>query len=752
MSEAPPLQSASPELEGIYHRLNHAGGFAEIFPALEKEMLAFLQAERITVYQKGRHDREIVSRYLSEDGGLKDIRLPLATTSIAGYVALSQKGLRIDDVYEGEKLAVIHPNLHFDKRFDRQSGYRTCSMIVTPIKSGAILLGVLQVINRVGGGAFSAEDLRHAEELALVIGQKFRNEFNITRGPYDLLVQKGLLQETQLEEMKERSTRTKVALEQLIIHELRISPEEVGASLEQYFQAPFMRYDPALNPPQVLLKTLNVAYLTKQLWVPVAGDFEKAVILIDNPSDAGRIMEIQRILNAKSYEFRVGLREDILRYLKGGGGGSGDVGNINDLVGEMEGESLEATAVVDEESGMDEKAPLIIKLVNQMIVEAHKIGASDIHIEPSKGTAPAVVRMRIDGQCRAVLQIPASHIKAVVARIKIMSRLDIAERRRPQDGKCVIKIGNNTVELRVATLPTVNGESAVMRVLASGGALPFDKLNLSPRNAEVCKELVAHPHGIFLVVGPTGSGKTTTLHAVLGYLNTPDRKIWTAEDPVEITQPGMCQVQVDKKIGFDFAAALRAFLRADPDIILIGEMRDHETAHSGIEASLTGHLVFSTLHTNSAPETITRLLDLGLDPMNFADALLGVLAQRLVRTLCGECKEFYQPDQEEFDRLVNYYGPVYFSELGFTREESKLARPKGCAKCGNSGYKGRTGLHELLGASEAMRKLVARKAPVNEMRAQAMQEGMRTILQDGVMKIFKGQTDIAQLMKVAAEK
>ncbi len=332
-----------------------------------------------------------------------------------------------------------------------------------------------------------------------------------------------------------------------------------------------------------------------------------------------------------------------------------------------------------------------------------------------------------------------------------MARMDIAERRKPQDGKIVVKVKGLPLELRVATIPTIFGESAVLRVLASGGGLTFDKLNLSENNYKNLDKLVTNPQGILLVVGPTGSGKTTTLHAVIGRINTPERKIWTAEDPVEITQKGLQQVQIDHKIGFDFATALRSFLRADPDVILIGEMRDKETAHSGIEASLTGHLVFSTLHTNSASETIIRLLDLGMDPLNFADALLGVLAQRLVRTLCENCKQHYKPNDEEWQRFIRLYGEEYFDELEVKREETVLYEAGGCGKCEKTGYKGRTGIHELLVASNDIKKLIATKGTAETIRNTAMAEGMRTLVQDGVVKVLRGQMDLSQLFRVTAD-
>ncbi len=272
--------------------------------------------------------------------------------------------------------------------------------------------------------------------------------------------------------------------------------------------------------------------------------------------------------------------------------------------------------------------------------------ASDIHIEPNVGKKNVEVRYRVDGDCAIYQTLPYSYRAAVISRIKIMSNLDITVRRIPQDGKIKFKRPHgDEIELRVATIPTQGGvEDVVMRILAKGETMPIEAMGLSERNFNEMLKILAKPYGMILVVGPTGSGKTTTLHAALHHINKPDRKIWTAEDPVEITQYGLRQVQVQPKIGFDFAAAMRAFLRADPDVIMVGEMRDFETAKTGVEASLTGHLVFSTLHTNSAPETITRLLDMGIDPLNFADALLGILAQRLVRTLCKDCKEALSSD------------------------------------------------------------------------------------------------------------
>jgi type II secretory ATPase GspE/PulE/Tfp pilus assembly ATPase PilB-like protein len=395
---------------------------------------------------------------------------------------------------------------------------------------------------------------------------------------------------------------------------------------------------------------------------------------------------------------------------------------------------------------------MVVKLVNKIILDAHARGASDIHIEPFPGKDNTQVRTRIDGDCVVYQTIPFSYRNAVVSRIKIMSDLDIAERRKPQDGKIKFKNSDGQdIELRVATLPTQGGvEDVVMRLLDAGEPLPLDKIGFSKSNYENFTHAISSPYGLVFVCGPTGSGKTTTLHSALKYLNKPETKIWTAEDPVEITQKGLRQVQVKPKIGFDFAAAMRSFLRADPDVIMVGEMRDRETTSIGIQASLTGHLVLSTLHTNSAPESITRLLDMGMDPFNFSDAILCILAQRLARTLCQDCKQPYHPSPEAHATLVREYGPSLFDEnvnIQYT-EDLMLNRPAGCRNCNNKGYRGRMALHELLMGTDEIKLLVQNRAKVDMIRTQAVKDGMTTLRQDGIEKIFAGPLDLQQVRKV----
>jgi type II secretory ATPase GspE/PulE/Tfp pilus assembly ATPase PilB-like protein len=448
-------------------------------------------------------------------------------------------------------------------------------------------------------------------------------------------------------------------------------------------------------------------------------------------------------------------------------GAVADTTSIDQMLADMGGplgddendESLESAAADNE----------LVKFVNKVIVDAYQQKASDIHIEPMPGKLKTGIRFRIDGTLVPYIEVPAHFRQAMVTRLKIMCDLDISERRKPQDGKIKFKkYGPLDIELRVATIPSAGGvEDVVMRILASGEPIPLEKLGLTPHNRENLEKTVSKPYGLFYVCGPTGSGKTTTLHSILKFLNTPETKIWTAEDPVEITQKGLRQVQINKKAGIDFALVMRAFLRADPDIIMVGESRDKETVSMGVEASLTGHLVFSTLHTNSAPESITRLLDMGMDPFNFADALLGILAQRLAKKLC-DCKQPYTPGTSEVNGFISEYAeelrntPAWKKD--FSGEAQKLYeewvvnygedgklrfyKPAGCEKCNNSGYKGRLGLHELLIADERVKKLVQERARVAEIFAAAVEGGMRTLKMDGMEKIMMGMTDLKQVRQV----
>lgn len=728
------------ELEQIKQLLVTHQTLMDAYQKLEPLVLALFSAERMSIFQRRRQHQDLVARFKTGNE-TKEIKVPISAQSIAGYVALSQQPLLINDAYDAAALTQVHPRLRFDSKFDKASNFKTDNIICVPILNAGVLMGVMQLINV--KGELHDESLQLAQRLANILGNKFRYELGGTSKPFQYLVHRQLIEEDKLDQLRE-SSRELRQLVQRLISEYRIAEDELGHALSVHYQVPFMGYQPDKYHLFQGNSKLNLSYLKRNFVAVIADAAENPIVLMAEPNNAALLMEIESALGIDSYDICVGLPNLILQYLgeaAGGGAAPGDMDEILDEIGTSHEEQ--------EEHGdeLTDDAPAVVRLVSRILHDAKKTNASDIHIDAEKN-APTRVRMRIDGVCRDVTQIPASHHNAVIARIKIMSNLNIAEKRVPQDGKLAFRMSGQLVEVRVATIPTVAGEGVVMRILASGGAMPMEKLNLSPNNTQMLKEMIKKPHGILLVVGPTGSGKTTTLHAVLGDLNTPEKKIWTAEDPVEITQPGLQQVQVSPKIGFTFAAALRAFLRADPDIILIGEMRDKETAHAGIEASLTGHLVLSTLHTNSAPETITRLLDLGLDPVNFSDACVGILAQRLIRTLCGKCKEEYEATEADLGFIKRQYSEELIDELKLP-SPLKLFRAKGCDACGNTGYKGRTGVHELLTMTPELRALVYKESSVSLMKEQSMRDGMRTLTQDGIYKVIKGDTDIAQVQIIS---
>jgi type II secretory ATPase GspE/PulE/Tfp pilus assembly ATPase PilB-like protein len=433
----------------------------------------------------------------------------------------------------------------------------------------------------------------------------------------------------------------------------------------------------------------------------------------------------------------------------------------NKLIESLERDSSER-ASRDDEPHIEQSDNSLVRLINTMIIEAHAQGVSDIHIETYPGRERLKIRFRRDGVLQPYLELPHTYRNAMIARIKIMCDLDISERRKPQDGKINFArfSPQHRLELRVATVPTNSGlEDVVMRILASSRPIPLDRLGLTPANQAALTAAVQRPYGMVLCVGPTGSGKTTTLHSALSHINTADRKIWTAEDPIEITQSGLRQVQVNPKIDWTFAKALRAFLRADPDVIMVGEIRDQETAEIAIEASLTGHLVLTTLHTNSAPETITRLLDMGMDPFNFADSLLAVMAQRLVRRSCPSCQTAEPLTDAELGELLDDYLHVFPADTRPDRaaltadwvnhygREGRLMKFKspGCPACGNSGFKGRAGIHELLTVSRNLRRMIQTGSRAEEIHHAALAEGMRSLRQDGIIKVLQGVTTIAEV-------
>jgi type II secretory ATPase GspE/PulE/Tfp pilus assembly ATPase PilB-like protein len=765
-------------LQAVTNKIHSTTIVDEIMLEVSADICTLFNADRLTIYSVGEDKQTIVSKVKTGLNSFKDLKLPIAEHSIAGYVALVKKMVNVKDVYDDVELKSVNPNLRFLQEVDKRTGYRTKQMMVAPIvdAQNQELVGVIQLINNKAGLPFGSQTEEGVAELAqtLAIALRQRQKTQLVKTKYDFLIADAVLSPGEFELASRQARKKALDIEQVLIEEFQVKIPAIGQALAKFFGVPYEAFKQDRIKPMDLLKNLKREYVEANQWLPIDDTKEGLIVLCLDPERIRSSRIASNVFPKSRIVYKVTTQKEFKDTVNQFYGAEAvDTGDIGDLLSELsdDGESIEAGATDEVSAAADNE---LVKLVNKIVVDAYNQGASDIHIEPYPGKSKTEVRLRKDGSLVPYIEVPASYRAAIVARIKIMCDLDISEKRKPQDGKIKFKkFGPLDIELRVATIPTQGGvEDIVMRILAAGEPIPLDKLGLTKLTEENLKKTVEKPYGLFFVCGPTGSGKTTTLHSVLKHLNTPDTKIWTAEDPVEITQKGLRQVQVNKKAGLDFAAVMRAFLRADPDIIMVGEMRDKETTGTGIEASLTGHLVFATLHTNSAPESIIRLLDMGMDPFNFSDALLGILAQRLARRLCANCKEAYTPEPAEVKSLLNEYCEELMNTSTFKKDpkagvenvykdwlrlygnnkgQLTLYRPpetKTCEKCGGGGFKGRLGLHELLVATDALKKLIQEHARVAEIVAVALEEGMHTLKQDGIEKVLMGITHIKEVRAV----
>jgi len=740
------------KLQEIGNRIHAASNLDEILVDLKDEIIALFEAERITIYAIDPRKRELFSRHKSGHE-IAEIRIPISPDSIAGFSAYRQKLICIKNVYDDQELSCIDPCLRFDRTWDQKTGYVTRHVLACPITHLRYLLGVIQLINRSSGGFFTAKDEQSIQEIGRILGIAFFNQKRISslrHAKFDYLIENGVLTREELKKAILDARAGNEPVELLLHHQLKIPRQTIGRSLSQFFNVPFVEYDPLTPVPDQLLCRVKVPFMRRNVWVPLRNEAGRIVIAIDNPGDLQKTKEIESIFKKDGrIHYCVALQDDIFRYIDLFTHAEKPAAGIEDILSRLQAESSQD---VETEPVLGEEDSAVVQLVNKIILDAMERKASDIHIEPYPGKEYTQVRIRIDGSCQIYQSIPYNYRNAVVSRIKIMSDLDISEHRKPQDGKIKFKkYGGKDIEIRVATIPTQGGmEDVVLRLLGTDEPILLNAMGFSKQNLENFIRVITLPYGLIVVCGPTGSGKTTTLHSALGYINQSDTKIWTVEDPVEISQKGLRQVQVKPKIGLDFAAAMRAFLRADPDVIMVGEMRDKETAKICIEASLTGHLVFSTLHTNTAPESIARLLNMEMDPFNFSDAILCILAQRLVKKLCEACKKPYHPSRTEYDELVREYGPDEFHRnvnIPYTKA-LELYGPVGCDACNKSGYRGRMGIHELLMGTDAIKEMIQHKIRVETLRDQAIRDGMRTLKQDGIEKIFGGSCNLIQVRKV----
>ena len=767
-------------LNQVTNKIHATSNIDEIMLDVSKDICTLFNADRLTIYVVGDDKASLISKVKTGLNSFKDLKLPIAEQSIAGFAALNKKTLNLNDVYDEKELATYSGDLRFLQDVDKRTGYRTRQMLVVPIVEAVTddLIGVVQIINNKANQHFLPIVAEGAQELAqtLAIAFRQRQQQSIPKTKYDHLVVDAVISAAEFDLAARTARRKAIDIEDVLVDEFQVSLAALGKALSTFFGVAYEPFKADRIKPAELLKNLKREYLESSHWVPVDDTPEGLVICTTDPERIQASRVVNNIFPKSRLSYRVCTQREFKSTLSAFYGGSGDagsgemdLGSMDDLLISMGGEDDEAAVSQEDVSAAADNE--LVKLVNKIIVDAYKMGASDIHIEPTPGKAKTQIRLRKDGSLLNYIEVPATYRNALVTRLKIMCDLDISEKRKPQDGKIKFKkYGPLDIELRVATIPSQGGvEDVVMRILASGEPIPLDNMGFSVHNLELVKKTVSKPYGLFFVCGPTGSGKTTTLHSILKHINTPDTKIWTAEDPVEITQKGLRQVQINKKAGLTFDIIMRAFLRADPDVIMVGEMRDKETVSIGIEASLTGHLVFATLHTNSAPESIIRLLDMGMDPFNFADALLGILAQRLAKRLCKDCKKPHVATQDEIKDLLSEYSEELKNSETWKKDPNAALKAQyaewvklfaddkgqiilydhvGCDKCSGTGYRGRVGLHELLIGTDSVKKAIQEHARVAELFAIALEEGMRTLKQDGIEKVLLGITDMHQVRAV----
>lgn len=555
-----------------------------------------------------------------------------------------------------------------------------------------------------------------------------------------ILIRQGIISLDQLSEAERMARSSNCPLPDALVRLGYASAEEVMRAIAQEHGLQYIDMTEVVIPPSVV-ELVPESVARENAVLPYGEEDGVLTVIISDPYDVDTLDKLRFILDRK-IEIALAPRENILeainRYY-----GQTEAESADSMLQEFTDTAIDFTETMSDSQvvseSVDENSAPIVRLVHLIISEAVQLRASDIHIEPFENRVR--VRYRIDGILVERDSPPRRLLGAILSRVKILGKMDIAERRRPQDGRIKITVGEKDLDLRVSVLPTNHGQSVVMRLLDKDNIrIGLRQLGLSDDDFRAFKNLIRRPNGIILVTGPTGSGKTTSLYAALNDLNRPDRKIITAEDPVEYYLPGINQVQVSHGIGLDFARIIRAMLRQAPNVILVGEMRDTETAEMGIQASLTGHLVFSTLHTNDAPGAITRMVDMGVPPYLVASSIIAVMAQRLVRVVCTKCKQPYTPSE------------TILEQTGITPEMAASAtfmKGRGCGNCNKSGYRGRLGLYELMMMSGKIRELSFQGASTQEIRKTAISQGMRTLYRDGINKAMKGITTLEEVFRVA---
>ncbi len=766
-------------LQSLLEVIQEAPDIKSIKRTLCKHILDVFQIEMAAIFLVNIHKQELVSWLLLPEDSLETIEIPISTSSIVGHVASTKQPINLSDPYDFQELRRVSPELNFSDSFDKKANIRSKQILAIPIVHNYTLMGVVELINKRDDTDFTYEDQNEVNEFAGVLAAAIFPHSNFSKQTppkYESLLAQKLLSRKELEQGLAKATELGEDPETVLMKNFEIPRLEMGKLLAEFYSTSFADLEKVDNNPMTLFQGINIDYFEKEELVPLSLNDGKLIVAVKNIEDQTLTSTIRKqVPRVKQVELAFAFQGDIrsfwkrtrAKYFSGSKGVSEkqlpsfDTSFIDQLEENKPQEQVKEKRITVIERRItpekrlenidDINEPPVVQLVNEIIEGGYSSHASDIHIEPYGLEENGEVRHRIDGVCSNAPKIPQQYVRQVIDRIKFLASLKRAERTRPQDGKIEFTTSEGKeIELRVATIPTANSnEDIVLRILPDPKPLPsLDEL-MPPRLLAPFKEIIEQEQGLILVVGPNASGKATTLHSALDHINTTEKKIWTAEYPVDILQHRIRQVQVDPTVNFTFAAALRAFLRADPDVIMIGDMQDLQTAVIAVDAALNGHLLLSSLPSNSAAGGIIHCLDMGLNPSHLADALHGVLAQRLVRTLCEHCKEPYHPERAEYDRLLESYGISFFDHINVMYSDDLVFhRAKGCPKCNNSGYLGRTGLYELLVVTPIIKLLIIKRAPLGEIIEEAMSNDMTLLTQEGIQLIFEGTIDCKECMSV----
>ncbi len=759
--------------------------------SLTDSLKSIFGCESATLFSYDSSKKELYSQSFRSQSS-EEIRLKISMDNLAGYVAATGKPLNISDVHSSEELKSHHKNLEYDATWEDKLGFKTRSAMLIPLPHKNKLVGVMEVVNKNDGSPFLESDFIRAKAIALVMGLALykleeRNRSKNNTAPqngsqeeapekvpeeissadcleepadskptkFSYLIEKGFLTNDELVQMTQKSQETGSEIENLLVKELYLRPLDIGKSLESFYYIPYTGYEKSAAKPDLAGVEIDVDTLRKQNWVPLKNEDDGMMVLINDPTDKNSVETIKQTFANKNIEFRVGLKMEIQEYIDG-------FYQIEEPQNNPETQNLpeDKTLELVIEEEIKTKAPedqVIMpdsrnKFFDEMLSIAIRQDVTDIHIEPGMEGKNLLIRLRKDNACRVFEEVPSSAQKEIIDHLKKLAKLDATVNQLPQNGKFIWSLGSNKYELSVVVFPTIgNLEDAMIRISQIGkpvpSFMPMTQMEFSDPNLDKIMSRIHAGKGMILVTGPEGTGKTTSLHAFLGQLNTPEKKIVTAESPVDIVQNGLRQIQINDEIGLNFSFAVETFLLGNPDIIMIGEIKDSETLKLGIEAA-QDRLIFSSLDAKSTMDAIRKMRDMNFEPTQFADAFLLIMAQKLVPSLCDYCKEDYHPTQEEFEMLEKFYGDSNFADLGFQYNDNlTLKKAVGCKQCIFTGYSGKIALQEVLERTPELNRLIAEKASMEEIHNQALKDGMITLNQDGIYKIMNGDCDFKKIQE-----